>query len=110
MAKLMLFYDGWNVPSHTAESIENYLIRGLQPGGFVTSVLANDLLGAATSCDYINKERIVDIVKWVAAFAPVGSWGSYDNVGGWIEDKDGLRTRYADVIEKRFIWEKLQQK
>lgn len=110
MPKLMLFYEGWNVPPHTAEAIENYLIRGFQPGGFVTSVLANDLLGAATSCDHINKQCIIDIVKWVAAFAPVGSWGNYDNVGNWLEDKDGLRTKYAAEIEKRFIWEKLQKK
>lgn len=110
MSELMLNYAGWGVPDHTAETIENYLIRGYHPGGFVSSVLSNDLFGACTSCDHINKQAIVDIVKWVACMVPSASWGSRQAIADWIEDKDGLRTKYASDIEKRFIWDKLNQK
>ena len=34
---------GMEVPRHTQETLEGYLLRGWEPGGFVTSMLALDM-------------------------------------------------------------------
>lgn len=109
MPELMLSYDGYGVPEHTRKGIEDYLIRGYPPGRFVTTIMANDLVGACSCCDHINRDCIVDIAKWVLIMAPSWSWGSYTNVENWLKDRDGIRTKYAEEIEKKFIWDKLSQ-
>jgi hypothetical protein len=37
------------------EALENYLMHGFMPGGFLTSVLANDLYLAVGRADHWNK-------------------------------------------------------
>lgn len=99
-----LDYSYYDVPDHTKESLENYFFRGFEPGSFVTSVLANDLMGAVTRCDHINKNHIVDISKWVMHNAPHGSWGDMETVINWVQDKDNRRTMYTDAFEKKLAW------
>jgi hypothetical protein len=76
------------VPEHTREALENYFIHGYQPGGFLTSVLANDLVGAVSRADSTNKRRIPEIVNWVVFNAPAGSWGSLEVVDSWCEGNE----------------------
>lgn len=105
--KSRLDYSHYAVPEHTCEALENFFFHGYQPGSFVYSVLINDLIGACTSCDHVNREAIVDIVKWLLHRAPVGSWGSRDIVGKWLKDEDGCRTEFVEAWEKREMWETL---
>ena len=102
-----LDYSYHNVPEHTRESLENYFFYGYQPGSFVYSLLINDLIGACVSCDHINREAIVDIVKWLLHKAPVGSWGNRDIVQKWAANEDGCRTEFTDAWEKREMWDTL---
>jgi len=107
--KLRLNYDYHDVPEHTCEALENYFFHGYEPGSFVVAVLTNDLVRACTSCDHVNREHIVDIVKWVMHKAPSGSWGSEQRVLNWIKDTDGRRTEFVEAWEKRAMWEALQE-
>lgn len=110
MSKLLLKYDGTGVPEHTARALEDYLFRGYEPGRFLTSVLCNDLCGAVWSCDHINREALIDIVKFLGHGIPSAAWGGPSSVQRWLTDVDGCRTEYADRIEKAHVWEILQEK
>ena len=97
-------YTGQAVPEHTQEALENYLIRGYQPGGFLTACLSGDLFRAMQSADHTNRNAIYAIVRWIMTSAPEGSWGSYPAVEDWCADKHGRRTQYREQCEKRLAW------
>jgi len=101
-------WGGQDIPAHTKESLENYLIHGYPPGGFVTSVLTNDLYGAVSKADYENKTNITAITDWVINHAPPRTWGSIDVVNAWINDEDNRRTQYADAVMKAHTWDALK--
>lgn len=90
------------------QSLENYLIHGYEPGGFLTSVLANDLQLAVGRADHWNKERLPEIVDEVVFKMPSLSIGSYEAVRDWCKDVDGRRSRYAAQKEKEFTWRSLK--
>ena len=107
--KHRLDYAYHNVPEHTRTSLELYFFEGVEPGGFLYSVLTNDLMGACTRCDHINREAIVDIVKWMIHRAPQGSWGHRQRILDWMHDKDQCRTKFVTEWEKRVMWEILSE-
>lgn len=109
MKKFRLDYEGYGVPDHTKEAFENYFFKGFEPGSFLTSVLKNDLIGACTRCDHINREHIVNITKWMLHNAPTGSWGNHAAVEAWLFDKDNCRSKWADMKEKAIMWAVLQE-
>jgi hypothetical protein len=90
------------------EAIENYLMRGFQPGGFLTSVLANDLCMAVGRADHWNQDNLARIVKEVTFKMPSIAWGSYAAVKKWCQDADGRQTRYREQKEKEFTWRSLK--
>ena len=118
MAKLTLFPDEETqrhlgelaIPHHTTEALDNYFLRGWEPGGFLTSILTNDLYGAVRSADYANKHVIYEIVQWVTLepTVPENSWGHKEHVSNWLRDVDGCRTKFVDMMEKEYIWQTLK--
>lgn len=90
------------------ESLENYLMYGFEPGGFLTSVLANDLYLAVGRADHWNKDRLPMIVDEVLHKMPSISWGSYQAVKDWCRDKDRRRTDYSERKEKEYTWRVLK--
>lgn len=109
MPKNMIDFGDARIPDHTKISIENYLLYGLPPGGFLTSVLTNNLYGAVASADYQNKDRIVDIVKWLTFAAPGGSYGNYEILNDWVNDTHGNRASYVAAVEKDYTWRSLKR-
>ena len=91
------------VPPHTREALEDYLIKGWAPGGFLTAMLTGDLYRAVSCADSANRQMLWAIGRWIVICAPPGSWGSEQNVQDWCNDKNGIRTRYAKPIEQSFI-------
>lgn len=85
------------------ESLENYLMYGFEPGGFLTSVLANDLWLSIGRADHWNKQKLPEIVNEIVFKMPSISIGSYDAVKDWCRDKDGRRTEYAACKEKEYL-------
>lgn len=94
---------GMTVPDHTQETLEHYLLRGFEPGGFITSMLAMDMPRALGTADTANRQMMWTIGRWIIENAPAGSWGSYENVRNWIQDVDGHRTAFATKVEKDYI-------
>jgi hypothetical protein len=108
--KTRLDYTRHRVPEHTQEALERYFFLGLEPGGFLTSVLSNDLMGACTRSDHVNRENIVGIATWVLHSAPNESWGHLGAVANWCKDEGGCRTRWVEAFEKRMMWNELSAK
>jgi len=93
----------YNVPVHTQEALEHYLISGFQPGGFLSSMLAMNMERAVYNADVANKQAFVSIARWIIEYAPKASWGSYQAIDDWCADKDGRRTKYGTNIEKEYV-------
>ena len=121
MSKLSLFPDlefstgnrrlgEISIPDHTKEALDSYFLKGYEPGGFLTSVLTNNLYGAVTSADLANRHAIYEIVKWLTTdpIVPVHSWGTKDHVSNWLSDTGGIRTKFVEKMEKEYIWETLK--
>jgi len=108
MTELLLFNEFEDaVPKHTQHSIEDYLIRGWYPSGFLESVLTNDLFAASYKADVANRPALREIVMWFFNNSPAHSFGSKKNIDDWCADKDHIRTEFVTSIEKAVIWNKL---
>lgn len=82
------YYDkftGWGLPPQGAWSMAEYLVRGTDPGGFICSVMSNDLVGAFGRADSTNIELLKYYAKAVYNEAPTAATGSYDKVSAWME-------------------------
>lgn len=80
-----LDFKDYAIPDHTKGALERYILDGLEPGGFLTAVLANDLFGAVGKADHMNAYALKDICGWVYNYAPRNSWGSYEIVRKYLE-------------------------
>lgn len=103
-----LNFSGFDVPDHTKKSFEDYIIHGIPPGSFMYAVLLNDFVFAASRADSINAKSLPYIARWLINVPPRECWGSKESINNWISDKDGIRTQYVEPIEKRRMWEALQ--
>jgi len=80
-----------SIPPHTQEALAGYLIHGLPPGGFLTSMLLKELENAVFKADIANKPAFADIFKWVVWEAPIESWGTDEIMQKWMDLTDGQR-------------------
>lgn len=58
------------IPELTRASIMRYVEHGVQPGGFLTAVLCNDLYNATGRADRQNLAALPVIVRWFANHCP----------------------------------------
>ena len=70
----------------TKQTIDDYVSDGLPPGGFVTSVLENDLMGAFGRADTQNRRDLYEICNYVYNEIPANSHGSPEKVSAWLKD------------------------
>jgi hypothetical protein len=90
-------------------AIENYLIYGWNPGSFTTALLANDLYRAAGSAHPAVLPALKSIVTWVVNVVPRESFGSYQAIDDWMNDKDNRRTIFTKQVSERIMWRKLNE-
>lgn len=90
------YYHNWNLRNvDLAQTLELYLMRGYQPGGFTTAVLAGDLFNAVARADHWNRGAIAEIVEEILRTCPSSAVGSYEAVRAWLVDEDERRSKYA---------------
>lgn len=58
------------IPELTRGGIMRYVEHGIQPGGFLTAVLCNDLYNATGRADRENLVALPAIVRWFANNCP----------------------------------------
>jgi hypothetical protein len=71
------------IPLLTMAGLSGWISHGIQPGGFLTAVLCNDLREAIVRADDANLAALPDIVKWVRRNAPMACWGSPQAMNHW---------------------------
>jgi hypothetical protein len=82
--KILETFQRWDVPKEFADPMYNYLVHGYSPGGFFTSVLANDFGGAIARSHPANTiEALKHLGGWITECAPRESYGGYDVVSNW---------------------------
>jgi hypothetical protein len=100
-------YNYPNVPSHTAEALANYWIRGWEPGSFLMSMLMGDLFTAAARADHWNKDALGHIAQMIVDVGPHGSWGSEYAVRSWLAKGDAFqryeKQRMIDYLKKDHV-------
>ena len=100
---------GMEVPRHTREAIDGYLLNGWMPGGFLTAVICGDLFRAVDTADTANRQMLWAVARWISHNAPRESWGSAQIMRDWMEDKNGVRSRHRTDREKKAVWNSLTQ-
>jgi len=73
------------ISNNTKESLERYVNHRIQPGGFLTAVLSNDLFGAVTRADRENKLALSEICQYIYNEVPSNAWGSSDAVHNYLK-------------------------
>lgn len=76
------------IPPRTLEAIRAYVEERVPPGGFLYSVLCNNLLRAVITADEENRKALAEIVRELYGNAPSGCWGSPENVRAWLNPKE----------------------
>jgi hypothetical protein len=101
-------FDDSGVPEHTQKTLENYLLDGLPPGGFVEAVLTNNLFRAVSNADSVNSQRLWEITRWVLKYAPALSWGSKERIRAWCDPESEERIEFRDKVLKEKMWSRLK--
>ena len=86
----------YGIPGYMQGGLIRYFNDRLPPGGFLTAVLENDLMGAFAHADDTNKRRMRSYVMWLyneVPGRPNGGWGSPEAVKKWL---DGGEYGYGD--------------
>lgn len=96
------------IPEHTRETLVNYLMKGWEPGGFVTAMLAMDMERAVYAADVANGPNMQKIARWIIEYCPPEAWGSYEQVESWVKDINGRRTQFVERVEKQEVWNLLK--
>ena len=80
-------FFGEQLPAHCIGGLENYFYHRIHPGDFLYAVLCNNLMEAASRADYINQHSLYIYAAFLYNEAPIGSYGSKENVEKWLAEK-----------------------
>lgn len=83
------------VPEHTAAAIDDYIMRGFDPGGFLEAVICNDLFGAMGSADHDNRARLFEICQFFYTESPMICRGDREAFTAW-KRRSGLSGKETD--------------
>ena len=75
----------YKIPDYMADGVADYLLHGVEPGGFLTSVLSNDFMGAAGRADRMNAAALASWARLIYNEFPGSSHGSPSKVTKWLE-------------------------
>jgi len=82
--------DYIQVPGHMRENLEGFLEHGWELGGFLYSVLTNDLRGAVKRADGKNRLVLLEWVDFCNSELPGKCWGSPEAVAYWMRFRQSL--------------------
>jgi hypothetical protein len=76
--------DGFYIPDYMMDGVIRYIEDGVEPGGFLSAVLVNDLTGAVAHADDVNMRNLPAYVRFFYNHCPSACWGNRDKVTAWI--------------------------
>ena len=77
-------YEKYVIPQHMWDGLNMWFDYHREPGGFLQSVLKNDLINAALHGDTINRACLHNYVLFLVNEAPEPSYGSAEKYLAWI--------------------------
>jgi hypothetical protein len=116
--KFVATFDGFFDPNFADLSdhewvgvMERYVLHGLHPGGFFSSLLANNMMDAMARCHLLNPTKDIKMLcLWVVNICPYEAWGSYEKVVAWckldekarriILEERNLVTTVVDILKE----------
>lgn len=101
----LLHLDEPRMSEDIKEAFVRYLLLGLRPGGFCEAMLAGDLWRACSVADTANRLYIANIGNWIQHWAPAGSWGDYQAVDGWCNNRNGIRGEFLAQHEQARVYQ-----
>lgn len=90
LAKAMEEYKG-DMPETTLEDLYNYAVYGVPQGGFMETVLSNDLVHSFSKADFWNQQAMFHIAKFIYNELPTSCWGDKEKVAAWIASIRSMR-------------------
>lgn len=80
------------IPSHMHEGMKRWIENGIEPGGFLQSILKNDFMRAAQQADTTNQNFLFSYTVFLYNETPAFSHGSENNYNNWKSHRglDGL--------------------
>jgi len=72
------------LPEHIRKAVKAYVEDRIQPGGFLTAVIQNNLVESFKRADHINIKRMSDIVEFFYNEVPSACWGSSEKMKKWL--------------------------
>jgi hypothetical protein len=73
-------------------ALQDYHLKRQKPGGFLTCILSNDLIGAVRKADEDSRKIVVEIVKHCWNELPGDIWGSPEKVENHLEGPQKIPT------------------
>lgn len=84
---------GSKVRADVQEDLMAYATEGRPLGGFLLSVVSNDLAQSIVTADKYNLSTLRDIVGFIERYLPRVCWGSRAIVGQWVRAHCTRRAR-----------------
>jgi len=78
----------YDLPDYMAGGVSRYLLHYIEPGSFLTAVLANDLREAVACADSTNAYLLGQWVKFFYNEVPANCWGSPELVRAWLSKRE----------------------
>jgi hypothetical protein len=75
------------IPGRIKDSIDAYVETGIPLGGFLSAVMENDFMSAASRADSTNAPYLQEIASYVYNNVPSAAFGSPERVKAWRELK-----------------------
>ena len=93
----------WQVDDEYYQHMFRYLVYGIEPGSFFTSVLANDFYGAMMRSHPLNTvTALKKLSGWIRDDFPPCCYGSYEAVNTWSGMTDSERRKYLEFARLIF--------
>ncbi len=81
-------FNEFAIPNYMREPLVAYIDEHRPPGGFLTLVLENNLVGAMGKADGNNIHNLPAYGNFLYNHAPLTCWGSPDKVKAWLKGED----------------------
>lgn len=84
-------FGEFHVEPGKLEGLRAYVLDGIEPGGFLCAVIANDLRRACELADPDSLRNLPAFVSFLYSHAPASCWGSYERLIRWVERGTQMR-------------------
>jgi hypothetical protein len=94
-----LSHSSWEkIPHYMQGGIVSYVLRGVEPGDFLSAVIKGKLFDAASTADLTNQKLLSDYAKFFWNNTPSNCWGWEEVIYAWRKELEDMN-KAADTEE-----------